>query len=204
MKVTQLALKERATIDRLIRQEKASPTEAWRRINRDRRRHGVVEVGKCAAHRYARGATHKLGATETRGRNKVLDDGDIKSLDKARVRLIKAADNEYQVTWADVVKEAGLEGVVSQRVCADAMRAQGVSFKTPRRKIQVSEDDAKKRLATAKIWAKRPASFWVSKVHAYVDNKAFPTPLTPAQRKRFKQTFITGHLRKKSEGILRG
>lgn len=41
-------------------------------------------------------------------------------------------------------------------------------------------------------------------MQAYVDNTAFPTPLTPAQRKRFKQTKATRILRKKSEGILRG
>ena len=38
----------------------------------------------------------------------------------------------------------------------------------------------------------------------YVDNKAFPIPLTPAQKKRFKQTRVTGHLRKPSEGTQRG
>ena len=29
-------------------------------------------------------------------------------------------------------------------------------------------------------------------------------PLTPAQRKKFKQTLVTGHLRKPSEGVKRG
>ena len=37
-----------------------------------------------------------------------------------------------------------------------------------------------------------------------MDNKAFPYPLTPAQRKRFRQTMISGHLRKPSEGLDRG
>ena len=203
-KVAQLSQKERITIDGMIRREKASATEAWRRINRDRVRLGVPEVGNSAVHRYARGATHKLGAEEHRGRKHALNEANIKALDKARLRLIKKADNEYRVTWANIVSEAGLEGVVSERVCADALRSRGVRFTTPRRKIQVSEEDAKKRLATARVWVQRPASDWESNVHAYVDNKAFPMPLTPAQRKRFRQTMVTGHLRKPSEGILRG
>lgn len=84
------------------------------------------------------------------------------------------------------------------------MRQMGVSYKAPGRKIYISDDDAKKRLAAAKVWAKRPACYWSKNVHAYVDNIAFPVPLTPAQRARFRQTLIAGHLRKPSEGIDRG
>ncbi len=72
VKVLQLALKERVKIDGLMRREKASATEALRRINRDRSRRGAPEIGKCAVHRYAKGVTHKLGATEKRGRKKVM------------------------------------------------------------------------------------------------------------------------------------
>ena len=46
--------------------------------------------------------------------------------------------------------------------------------------------------------------FWTKDIHAYVDNKAFPLPLTPEQRKRFAQTRVSGHLRLKNEGTLRG
>ena len=41
-------------------------------------------------------------------------------------------------------------------------------------------------------------------MHGYYDNKAFPLPLTPAQRKKFKQTRIEGHLRLPSEGTDQG
>ena len=158
-KVAQLSQKERITIDGMIRREKASATEAWRRINRDRVRLGVPEVGKSAVHRYARGVTHKLGAEENRGRKHALNEANIKALEQARLRLIKKADNEYRVTWANIVSEAGLEGVVSERVCADALRSRGVRFTTPRRKIQVSEEDAKKRLATAPAHTERKDEF---------------------------------------------
>ncbi len=153
---------------------------------------------------YLKGLSHKRGATEKRGRKRALSKRDVRTLDAARRRLIKRADNEVRVTYADIVKEAGLTDVACQRVCEEALRAEGVSFKAPRRKIQVSEADAKHRLEIAKAWVKRPASYWSKNVHAYVDNKAFPIPLTPAQKKRFRQTMITGHLRKASEGIDRG
>ena len=55
----------------------------------------------------------------------------------------------------------------------------------------------------AKEWIKRLRSFWHKGVHAY-DNKAFPVPLTPAQRKKIRQTRISGHLRKASEGVSKG
>ena len=51
VQIVQLNLKERITIDHLIRRAKASATEAWRRINRDRVRLSVPEVGKSAVHR---------------------------------------------------------------------------------------------------------------------------------------------------------
>ena len=86
VQVVQLNLKERITIDHLIRRDKASATEAWRRINRDRVRLSVPEVGKSAAHRYARGATHKLGAAEKRGRKHVFSERGIKAHDSFTTR----------------------------------------------------------------------------------------------------------------------
>lgn len=197
-----LTLAERSQIDAMLRRDKASPTDASRRVNAGRRKRGVRDIGKSAVFRYAAGKTFKLGAEETRGRKRALSKQDIRRLDQARRRLIKNADNDLRVTYAAIVKEAGLEGVVCQRLCEDALRNLGVSFKTPRRKVYISEKDAKTRYTKAKAWAKRPASFWATK--AYVDNKAFPTPLTPAQRKRLRQTMVTGHLRTASEGTDRG
>jgi len=202
-KIKQLTMAERTRIDGMIRRAKASPTDAWRRINKERRKKGIREVEMSCVYRFAKGLTHKLGAKETRGRKRALPKQDIRNLDKARRRLIQRADNDHRVTYEQVVEEAGLEGVVGLRVCEDALRSLDVGFKPARRKIYVSEEDAEKRLEVAKRWKKRPASYW-AKVHAYVDNKAFPVPLTPKQRKRFRQTMVTGHLRKPSEGLDRG
>ena len=53
-------------------------------------------------------------------------------------------------------------------------------------------------------WAKRPATYWSTKVHGYVDNKAFPVHLTRNQRAKIRASRVTGHLRKAYEGIDRG
>ena len=125
---------------------------------------------------------------------------DVRKLDSARRRLIKRAKNQKRVTYKDVIDEAGLETRACQRVCADALRNLGVGFKAPRRKIYVSEEDAKQRLAFARAYSKKPACFWATSVHAYVDNKAFPMPLTAKPRERFQPTMLTWHLRKASKG----
>ena len=57
------------------------------------------------------------------------------------------------------------------------------------------------RLRVAKSWVKRPAAFWTAGMHAYVDNKAFPLPLTPAQKAKLQNTRVTGHLRRADEGL---
>jgi hypothetical protein len=200
----QLTVDEQCLIDDVMREEKGSATDAWRRINAKRQQRSTRDVDKSAVHRYARGETHRRDAAEKRGRKKSLSKRDVLKLDKARRRLIIKASNEERVTYNDVVKEAGLTDVACRRVCEDALRAEGVAFKTPRRKIQISDDDAKHRLEMANVWIKRPATYWSKSVHAYVDNKSFPIPLTPTQRSRFRQTMVTGHLRKASEGIDRG
>ena len=187
-----------------MRNEKGSATDALRRVNEQRRAANIRRVNKSTVHRYAAGITHKRGAVEKRGRKRALSKQDVRKLDQARRRLIKKEDNQHRVTYEAIVDEASLSTEPCQRVCEDALRHLGVSYKHPRRKILISEADAKKRLATAKVWVKRPRSYWAKNVHAYVDNKAFPLPLTPAQKVRLRQTSITGHLRKASEGTDRG
>ena len=71
-------------------------------------------------------------------------------------------------------------------------------------KVQISEDDAKKRLELAKNWVKKPEAFWSERVDGFFDVEVWPTPLTPVQRKRVRQTRVTGHLRLASEGTDRG
>ena len=208
-KIQQLTQDERVQIDRMIRSEKKTPTDALRSINMARKAKKIREGQKDGVHRYVRGETHKLGALEKRGRKRSLSAQDVRKLDSVRRRLIQKAKNSHRVTYNDVIAESGLEDDARGRVCADALRAEGVACKPPRRKIYVSEDDAKLRKATVDKWLKYPKTYWHPTkkqrgVHAYHDEKSFPCPLTEKQRQRFRQNLVTGHLRKPSEGTDRG
>ena len=200
----QLTIEERSVVERLLRQEKASVMDALRNVNATRRQNGIDELNKTSLYRYVKGETHSWSATEERGRKRSLRQREVVKLDQARKRLLKAADGAYRVTYEDIQREAGLEMACCQRVVQDALRARGVRFRTPRRKVCISEQDAAARLQVAKTWIRRPSTYWSKHVHAYVDNKAFPLPLTPAQRKRYQKTHVTGHLRTATEGITRG
>ena len=105
---------------KVVRCRKGSPTDAWRAVNRARERKGVSGVDKSAVHRYVRGETHRRGQQETRGRKRALSARQVRSLDTARVRLLRKADNDHRVTYADVQKEAGLASHVCKRVCEDS------------------------------------------------------------------------------------
>ena len=201
--IRQLTTAEQHLIENVLRQH-GRAADAFRCVNLQRDKANIRRVEKSAVYRFAKGRTHRRGAIESRGRKRSLAGKEIRRLDQARRRLIKRADNEVRVTHADIIEEAGLKHAACQRVCEDALRAQGVSYRHPRRKIQLTDQDAKQRMAIAKVWLKRQSSYWSKRVHAFVDNKAFPIPLTPDQRKRFRQTMITGHLRKPSEGVHRG
>ena len=195
---------EQNAIDKIMRCERGSATDALKAVNEARRRNGVAPVHKSSVHRYVRGVTHKRGRAETRGRKRALSPLQVRALNGARLRLLKRSDNDHQVLYADIQEEAGLSGVVCKRVCEDALRGEGVRFRKPRSKIYLTEEDAKRRKSTCESWLKHPPSFWSRNVHAYVDNKSWVMPLTPKQRRKYKQTLITGHLRKASEGTRRG
>jgi hypothetical protein len=200
----QLTSSEQVLIDTIVRSGKGTAMDAMKNVNKTRENKGIDTVTKSSVYRFANGSTHARGKVEARGRKKVLKKGDVTKLDGARKRLLKAADSEHQVTYEDIQDEAGLTDHCSNRVVQDALREIGVRFRAPRTKVCLTTDDAKTRLQVAKHWVKRPASFWSTSVHAYVDNKAFPLPLSPAQKAKLRKTKVTGHLRKSSEGVVRG
>ena len=204
LRMPQLTPAELSLVDDLVRGQRKSPTEAWRVVNAGRCRHGAQPVEKSTVHRYCRGETHRRDAKETRGRKPILSKRDISKLQQARRRLIRVANGNCRVTYQDIIDEAALDKDVGKQTVEAALRAEGVGYRKPREKIQLSEKDAKERLKVAKEWLKKPRGFWSGGVHAYLDNKAFPMPLTQAQREKYKQTKISGHLRTKSEGIERG
>ena len=204
LRIRQLTLAERRRINDVMQVQKGSATDALRSVNKERHKHGIRPLGKWCVHRYATGLTHKLGSVEKRERRPSLAKRDARKLDSTRRRLIRQANGQRRVTYKDIVEAASLGRPVCERVCADALRNQGMAFRTPRTKIYVADEDAKVRLDTAKAWVKRPGKYWSDNVHAYVDNKAFPIPRTQKQRAKYRRTMVTCHLRKASEGVDRG
>ena len=145
-----------------------------------------------------------MGAPEKRGRPKVLQKRHVQKLDRARVRLVKAADSEKRVTWSDVLEGADLDVDVGLRSASDALRAKGVRFRVPRQKAYSSPGDRKKRTIVAKQWKRFSPNFWEHDVLAYVDNKKFPVPRSASQRQHLLQSRCVGHLRKPEEGVQTG
>lgn len=201
----QLTPAECQQVDSIVRGQKRLPAEALVKINRSRKRRGVDPTSHNTVARYCKGQTHRRDVAEARGRPLALTRAQIRSADAARKRLLKRADSQHRVTWPMVIEEAGLQNAGCQRTICDSLRRElGVQYRPARKKIGLVEEDAKKRLAVAKQWARRPVRYWTDNVHGYVDNKCFVLPLTPKQRLRYRQTRVLGHLRTKSEGLKRG
>ena len=202
-KSKQLSEEEMAKIDEVTR-SKGGAAEALKAVNAMRSKASEPAIHLSAMYRYLGGETHKRGP-EKRGSKPILSRLDKKKLERARVRLIKKQDNEAMVRYQDIVDEADLDCDPCLRTVQDFFRnEEQVRMRTPRLHVGLAEKDAQKRFQVAKVWKKRPGSYWSTKVHAYHDVKGFVMPLTPAQRKKYKQTKITGHLRKRSEGTARG
>ena len=114
-----LQAQEQAAIDKFMRSSHTTATGAWAVINKARARKGIPEVGKCALHRFCRGATFVRGRSETRGRKRALSVQDERKLDQARARLLKKSKNEHMVRYEDVFEEAGLADKACKRVLED-------------------------------------------------------------------------------------
>ena len=213
----QLSLAEMRLIDKMVRKDKKKPVDAWRALTKAR---GAVRtkakklkksslkkmkrLSKNTVYQYCNGETHQVGTKEKRGRGGILTKADLRALMNARRRLIKRAKNEQRVRYEDVIKEANLDKDVSQVVVERALRTEGVRYRPARKKIYLSERDAMVRLLTMKAWSKKTKAFWSTRVHAFIDNKAWPIPLTPAQRSKYNATKVVGHLRLPSEGTDQG
>ena len=170
-------------IERTVRNNEGTPMDALAKVNRARAKSGVEEAARSTVYRFIAGATHVRGKKGTRGREPTLTRADVRTLDQTRKRLLKEADSERRITWETIQEEAGLGDRCCSKTVHKRLRSEGVRFRPPRSKVQLTEDDAKKRLKVAKEWVKFPATFWSKKVHAYVDNKAWPLPLSPKQKK---------------------
>ena len=86
--------------------------------------------------------------------------GGVRSLMQARRRLIQKRISQRRVTYAEVIEEAALEKDVSQRTVEDALREQGIRYRPARKKIYLSDKDAKARVNLLRRWVKKPKKFF--------------------------------------------
>ncbi len=201
----QLTSADQNRVDSITRAPKKSGADSWRAVNKLRENEGIGSVSVTAVHNYVNGITHTRDRPERRGKGQSkLAPSHVKKLMAVRRRMIEKANNEKRVTYADVIAEAGLDVDCAQRTMEDALRREGLSYHPARARVQVSEDDAKARLAFAEEWSKKPPYFWTNSIHGFLDCRAWPMPLTPSQRTRYAQTRVTGHLRFPHEGTDRG
>jgi hypothetical protein len=201
----QLSSADQNMIDDVTRRQKRSGADACRAVNTLRVRKQLDAVSVTAVHNYINGATHARGRADRRGQGqRLLTTVHIRKLAAARRRLIKKVDGARRVTYADVIAEAKLDVSCCQRTVMDAMRDEGIAYRPARAKVQITDEDAKKRLEFAEEWRVKPPSFWTNSMHGFLDCKAWPAPLTPKQRKKYSQTRVVGHLRYPCEGADRG
>jgi hypothetical protein len=75
-----------------------------------------------------------------------------------------------------------------------------VTKRAARARIARTTGEEDRRLRHAEVWQRRAASWWSDEIHAYIDNKIFVVPMTQQEKKRHRQSKVTYHLRKRSEG----
>ena len=92
----------------------------------------------------------------------------------------------------------------SVRRVHDALRSRSVRFRPMREKPIRTADDEKDRLAFGNRHAKKPPSYWVNGIHAYLDNKMFP--IFPNVRGRAYAAKRTAHgtYRARGQGLAKG
>ena len=100
----QLTEKERNTLVSMLKQKK-TPQQMLASLQAARTRKGLEGPGKTAIYDFLAGQTHAGDGEETRGRAARLTNAMLKIFDRVRVKLIKDADGDRQVTWDEVVSE---------------------------------------------------------------------------------------------------
>ena len=170
-----------------------------------------------AVYRFTGGRSYKRNTKEKRGCKSKVPKGILRIANAERIKLLKAAANDYTVTWSDIhtatkhaLKSLGLltrtRRMPSQDWLSRKLRIKhGVCARPGKRRISLQTDHAKRRYAQALRWVAYPQGWWSQStqgIHAYIDNKKFVCPRNATDKKRLRATMVTHHLRTKAEGRL--
>ena len=136
------------------------------------------------------------------GRPRLLTPKQEKKIVRTADRMIEQADGEWQVT-ADMVKQA-LKLKCCTRVFLEAFHKRNIYFHSMRQKPLLTKADVERRSSFAEEYYRKPVSFWTDKVHAFVDNKFFPTYLNANARAFARKLRPRGTFRAPGQGLGRG
>ena len=126
---------------------------------RKSKRRGETGPDITTVRRAVRGTSFKRARVETRGAKKILSTANLHALDRARLRLIKKADNDSEVHWEDVMRAARVPKCDPTTV-AKNMKVAGldVCARQPRTKPPHNEIDEIERKCICNTWRKYPTS----------------------------------------------
>lgn len=136
------------------------------------------------------------------GRPPALTTAQVDLLVKRAEKMIEDADCHYQVTSSMV--KAACKIKCSDSVVLEALHSRGVYFHPFREKPLRTEDDVLDRAKFAKDNKSKPASFWETGVHAYIDNKWFSPYLTSSARSYARKVTARGAFRARGQGLAKG
>lgn len=155
-----------------------------------------------AVRRAARGVTHKRSAMETRGRKKALTAAQVKRLNASRVKLVKQAGAQREVTYKDIMRKARVK--VHRTTAARCLAPMGVKWRRLREKPPRTAEHEEARVQVCREWSRKRKTFWTNTVDLIIDCKKFPAPTTAPSRKRLRQQHVRGALRTRKEGLAAG
>jgi hypothetical protein len=208
-----MSAKEVATADQLQKRG-VEATVILEKLQRSRSRLRDHGPSKSSVQRLLSGSAYVRGRSEARGRKPKMPKGIIRTANAERLKLIKSANNDYLVTWADIRKATKTALKAQGRLTrgyhmpgedwlARKMRETcSVRARPGKRKITRKADHEQRRYTQALQWVKYPASWWEEEIHGYLDTKAFVCPRSAFEKRLMRATKVAHHLRTPSEGNL--
>ena len=181
-------------------------------LQKRRRKAGKSGPSEAAAYRAMGGKSYKRNAKEKRGRHSKVPLNFVKVASQVRLRLAKAANSNWLVTWAQVHKETRkklrAKGSLTRSVkmpgvdmFARRVRSEtGVRARPGKRRITHEKDYKARRLDVAMKWVRYSQEWWQNEIHAYIDNKKFVIPRTLADKMKIRAQRVHHHLRTPAEG----
>ena len=189
-----------------------TPQQILAKLQAARAKKGRSGPSSSGVYRFLSGETYKRGVAEKRGRRSRLPPRLVQTANAERRKLIKKANNDYLVVWADIHKATKKvlreRGVLNRRVkmpsadwLARLIRAStAVRARPGKRRISRTREHQKARAAKAAVWRKYPQSFWEEEIHGYIDNKKFVRANTARAKKLMRASKVHHHLRTPAEG----